>query len=341
MTHTKCSPSLIHVCLLLAVALTLAVPASAQWKEQVLYSFQGGTNDGSVPAGGVMFDKQGNLFGATPWGRAPPPQRRWHAFPASEPPAMKGDPWTETLIYQFQGESSKDGSEPSGGLIMDAAGNLYGVTAYGGTGNCKLLGSLYGCGTVYELSPPQQQGEAWTETILYSFPTAKQGYENRGSGFRRVRRNLYGATSFGGGKGTTCDEFYGGNCGAVFELSPPKTKGGKWTEKVLHAFASGTDGANPNGGLVLDSKGAVYGTTSFGGFAGGALQTLAGRGIVFQAQTATESAAPGRRRSCTALRVLPTAAGLRRAWSSTQRAASTEQPSVAGEADLGRARYSS
>jgi hypothetical protein len=52
---------------------------------------------------------------------------------------------------------------------------------------------------------------------------------------------------------------------AIFELSPPKTKGGKWTEKVLHAFASGTDGADPNGGLVLDRKGSVYGTTFGGG----------------------------------------------------------------------------
>jgi hypothetical protein len=83
--------------------------------------------------------------------------------------------------------------------------------------------------------------------------------------------NLYGATEFGGGKGTTCDIFYGGNCGTVFELSPPNTKGGKWTEKVLHSFAGIAagkrygDGAAPNGGLVLDSKEAIYGTTYIGG----------------------------------------------------------------------------
>ena len=94
--------------------------------------------------------------------------------------------------------------------------------------------------------------------------------------------NLYGATSFGGGKGTTCDEFYGGNCGAVFELSPPKTKGGKWTEKVLHAFASGIwTERTPTAGLVLDSKGAVYGTTSFGGFASGACSPLGAAALCF------------------------------------------------------------
>lgn len=64
MIHKKCSQSLIRVCLLLAVALTLVVPASAEWKEKVLYSFQGGA-DGSLPIGGVVFGKQGNLYGAT------------------------------------------------------------------------------------------------------------------------------------------------------------------------------------------------------------------------------------------------------------------------------------
>ena len=58
MTHEKCFPGLIHVCLLFAVALALALPASASWKEKVLYSFRGGANDGAVPAGGVVFDKQ-------------------------------------------------------------------------------------------------------------------------------------------------------------------------------------------------------------------------------------------------------------------------------------------
>ena len=149
-------------------------------------------------------------------------------------------------------------------MLIDSQENLYGVTAYGGSGDCVLLGTNVGCGTVYELSPPQQKGDPWTETILYSFPTAKQGYLPNGDLVFDGDGNLYGATEFGGGKGTTCDPFYQ-YCGAVFELSPPKTKGGKWTEKVLHAFASGTDGANPNGGLVLDSKGAIYGTTYGGG----------------------------------------------------------------------------
>ena len=273
MTHEKCFPGLIHVTWLFAVAFALAVPASASWKEKVLYSFQGGTSDGSVPAGGVVFDPQGNLYGATtdggPASCKPIGGACGTVFQLS-PPAQKGGAWTETLIYQFQGKGSNDGESPNGGLIIDAQGNLYGVTGYGGTGNCVLLGVSAGCGTVYEISPPKQKGGAWTETILYSFPTTKQGYVPNGDLVFDGAGNLYGATIFGGGKGTTCDAFYQ-YCGAVFRLSPPRTKGGKWTEKVLHAFAGGPvgrkfgDGAEPNGGLVLDSKGAVYGTTYYGG----------------------------------------------------------------------------
>jgi hypothetical protein len=126
------------------------------------------------------------------------------------------------------------------------------------------MGSKLGCGTVFELSQPKQKGGGWSETVLYSFPTARQGYVPAGDLVFDSTGNLYGATIFGGGFGTTCDPFYL-YCGAVFELSPPKQKGGKWTQKVLHGFRCGTDGAVPNGALVLDNKGAIYGTSFFGG----------------------------------------------------------------------------
>jgi hypothetical protein len=85
--------------------------------------------------------------------------------------------------------------------------------------------------------------------------------------------NLYGATQFGGGFGSCDDPFYK-HCGTIFQLIAPKTKSGKWTEKVLYSFKSVNtgkrfgDGANPNGGLTFDSKGAIYGTSSWGGFTG-------------------------------------------------------------------------
>jgi hypothetical protein len=156
--------------------------------------------------------------------------------------------------------------------VIDSQGNLYGTTAYGGTGNCVILGIPGGCGVVFELSPPAQKGGAWKETIIYSFPTAKQGDVPTGDLVFDSAGNLYGATEFGGGKGTTCDGYYQ-YCGAVFELSPPKEKSGKWMEKVLYAFSNANgDGSNPTGGFVLDGSGAIYGTTSHGGNQGGVCQ---------------------------------------------------------------------
>jgi len=260
--------SLRHFGFLLLAFLALGSVSSAEWKEKVLYSFQGGT-DGATPAGGVVFDKAGNLYGAASYGGlggSGCPSGGCGTVWELSPPKQMGGAWTETTIYSFQGfNEGNDGFTPSGGLIIDRQGNLYGTTAYGGTGSCTLLGARYGCGTVYELSPPAQQGGAWTETILYSFQGGKDGYFAAGDLTFDNAGNLYGATIFGGGKGTSCNILYGGQCGTVFEVSPPKQKGGKWTEKVLHSFAGGTDGKTPNGGLTLDSKGAVYGTTPMGG----------------------------------------------------------------------------
>jgi hypothetical protein len=238
--------------------LALAVNASAEWKEKVLYSFQGGT-DGAIPAGAVVFDKAGNLYGATGDGGASTcdgPGQCGTVYQLA-PPATKGGAWTETVLYIFKGHAQNDGATPEGGLVIDQAGNLYGTTGYGGSGSCTLLGGAVGCGTVYELSPPAKQGDPWTETVLYSFQGGNDGFVGFGDLVFDKAGNLYGATLFGGGKGTTCDSLYGGQCGTVFKLSPPKAKGGKWTEKVLHTFkgiAAGAhfgDGASPNGGLVL------------------------------------------------------------------------------------------
>jgi hypothetical protein len=268
---------------LIALAvLSLLSSATAEWKEKVLYSFQGGT-DGSTPAGGVTFDKAGNLYGLTIYGGSTACPPGWcGTFYQVSPPQQKGGAWTESVLYVFKGHNQNDGSSPSGSLIADSAGNFYGVTGYGGSGPCVLFGTATGCGTVFELTPPKTKGGAWTEEVLYNFQGGNDGDLPTGPLVFDSAGNLYGATEFGGGKGTTCDAFYGGNCGTVFKLSPPKTKGGKWTEKVLHRFAGINDGqqtgdgANPNGGLTLDGKGAIYGTTGFGGNGRGVCQGAGG-----------------------------------------------------------------
>jgi hypothetical protein len=259
-------PKCLHSAALLLVAIFAMGPvAKASWKEKVLYSFQGGT-DGSTPAGGVVFDAAGNLYGATTNGGASNCRGPFQCGTVYQlrPPAKQGDPWTETVLHVFKGSDGNDGASPFGGLIMDAAGNLYGTTGYDGNGNCMLFGSRVGCGIVYELSPPVQKGGDWTETVLYNFQGNTDGQLPVGDLVFDKQGNLYGATQYGGGFGS-CNAPFDQHCGTIFKLNPPKTKGGKWTEKVLHSFKGGTDGANPNGGLVFDGKGAVYSSTYYGG----------------------------------------------------------------------------
>jgi hypothetical protein len=250
-------------------------------------SFQGGT-DGALPVGGVVFDQQGNLYGATQRGGGTDcsPMAACGTVYQLVPPAKKGSPWTENVLHVFQGKQHNDGEFPSGGVIADTLGNIYGTASYGGTGDCVLLGIKGGCGTVFKLSPPQTKGGKWTYTIVYSFKGGNDGYLPFGDLVFDSAGNLYGATYFGGGKGTTCDPYYQ-YCGTVFELSSPHKQGGKWTEKVLHRFAGGTDGANPNGGLVLDKKGKVYGTTYGGGKEGGKCGSL-GCGTAFELAPPTQ-----------------------------------------------------
>jgi uncharacterized repeat protein (TIGR03803 family) len=265
--------------------------ASARSKEKVLYSFHG-NSDGATPAGGVVFDPQGNLYGATSGGGSGSCAGFFQCGTVYQlsPPTQKGGAWTETVLYNFQGSQSGDGASPAGGLVIDKSGNLYGTTGYGGTGDCVLLGTKEGCGTVFELSPPKMKGGAWTETVLYSFKGDKDGYVPNGDLVFDSAGNLYGATTFGGGKGTTCNPLYQ-YCGTVFELSPPQQKGGKWTERVLHSFAGGTDGANPNGGLVLGSDGTVYGSASSGGNQGCKTSYSVGCGTIFELTTLRNKAA--------------------------------------------------
>lgn len=283
--------SIVVVCCVASVA--AAQSETTQWNENVLYSFQGGT-DGALPSGGLIVDKVGNLYGVTSEGgsTACPPGWCGTIYELS-PPAQNGGAWTETLLYVFKGHELGDGSSPSGSLIADSAGNMYGTAAYGGSGPCILFGTPTGCGAVFELSPPVKSGDPWTETVLYNFQGGNDGDLPDGSLVFDKAGNLYGATLYGGGQGTTCDIFYGGTCGTVFELSPPKQEGAQWAEAVLHSFAGGTDdGALPNGGLVLDSRGNVYGTTFYGGYDGydGACPGVEGVGC----GTAFSLAAPGK-----------------------------------------------
>jgi len=146
---------------------------------------------------------------------------------------------TFTLLYTFTGGT--DGRTPLGGVILDAAGNLYGTTSQGGNLACSL-----GCGTVFKVD------RAGNETVLYSFAGTGAGdgeYPNAAL-VRDAAGTLYGTTVGGGASGY----------GTVFKLDTT----GK--ETVLHSFSGATgDGASPYGGVVRDGQGNLYGTTEAGG----------------------------------------------------------------------------
>lgn len=170
----------------------------------------------------------------------------------------------EKVLYSFQGGA--DGAGPIGKLIADAAGNLYGVTSAGGVTNCAG-----GCGTIFQLSPPQQPGGSWTETVLYRFTGGTDGAGPSAGMIFDQAGNLYGPTLVGG------DASFNGT---VFELSPPTTQGGAWTETIIYRFQGGNDGEYPRAELVFDQAGNLYGTTFFGG--------SSGAGIVFQLTPPTQ-----------------------------------------------------
>jgi uncharacterized repeat protein (TIGR03803 family) len=209
---------------------------AGNWAETVLHSFSDNGTDGFGPFGGLIFDAVHNLYGTTASGGA---YGRGTAFELT--PATGGS-WTEAVLYDFG--NGTDGYDPNGGLIFDAAGNLYGTTAKGGPDSG---------GTVFELTPAT--GGNWAETLLEFFNNnpGTGGYDPTGGLIFDAAGNLYGTTIDGGLSGG----------GTLFELTP--AAGGGWTALVLHSFGLGKDGSSPQTTLTFDDAGNLYGTTVIGG----------------------------------------------------------------------------
>jgi len=209
----------------------VAFKLTPKGKETVLYTFCGQTNctDGGDPVAGLIFDKNGSLYGTTKVGGA-------HGGGIVFKLTPKGK---ETILYNFcEEQGCADGAAPVAAVVLDQKGNLYGTTAGGGEPRDG--------GVVFKLTPEGR------ETVLYSFcwqnncvdgtnPSAGVVFDQNG--------NMYGTTLNGG-------EHY---AGVVFKLTPE----GK--ETVLFGFSGIADGASPEGGLVFDQKGNLYGTTQEGG----------------------------------------------------------------------------
>jgi uncharacterized repeat protein (TIGR03803 family) len=220
------------------------------WTLTTLYTFQGGS-DGAVPGSNLLRDAPGNLFGVTVYGGSTNCTNGCGTVFELSPGGHGG--WQKTEVWQFQG--GNDGYFPAHSLIADGAGNLYGTTDFGG-GICPQNN---GCGTVFELSPAV--GGGWTKTILHVFGQGLDGVVPQSGLVFDAKGNLYGTASFGGIRGGTCPSSDG--CGVVYELSPSATGG--WTEKILHAFTGGLDGAYPYSTPAFDRAGNLFGTTYLGG----------------------------------------------------------------------------
>ena len=205
--------------------------AGGSWEFTVLHAF-GQSGDGVYPQAPLFFDNTGNLYGTTLQGG---PANAGIVFQLAPSPAG----WNETLLWSFLG--SPDGTNPLGGIVLDASGNVYGATGYGGTSSSC---GTYGCGTVFAVTP---SNGGWNESVLYSFGVSNPATEPQGGLTMDAAGNLYGTTF--------------GNPGSVFKLTP--TTGG-WVYTTLHGF-EGLDGANPASSVAIDAEGNLYGTTSGGG----------------------------------------------------------------------------
>lgn len=229
--------------------------SDGKWTQTELYSFcpsRKYCTDGTFPSAGVILDASGKkLYGMTGEGG------RYGGGAVFELTPGADGKWTENVLHSFG--NGEDGSFPEGGLTLDAAGNLYGTTYYGGA-NSKTC-APFSCGTVFQLKPGSN-GE-WTEKVLHNFSNdGKDGLWPDTGLTIDASGNLYGTTSAGGVH--PCPKGASG-CGIVFRLSP--SAGGKWTETILHFF-NGDDGQDPDSKLIFDAQGKLYGTTYFGGESG-------------------------------------------------------------------------
>jgi hypothetical protein len=227
-----------QIALLLVTTLAIgsSVFASAQ-TEGVPHQFAGGS-DGRNPYAGVIADERGNLYGTAAYSGA---YEGYGEVYELTTPARSGGAWTKTTLHQMDFYS--DGGNPFAGLALDAHGNLYGTNTNGG---------LFGFGTVYELSPPQRGGSAWTFSVLYSFTGGSDGMHPITGVTVGPSGELYGATQY--------------PAGAVYALTPPAAPGDPWAEHTLYTFTGGADGKNPNDPyLTLASPGILYGATVYGG----------------------------------------------------------------------------
>lgn len=254
----------------------LVAKSGGGFKKQLLYSFcaQASCSDGATPIAGVIL-YNGSLYGTTEFGGQGQAVCVVGGVEVGcgvvfelSPGAKPTSPWKETVLEQFPSASQ---GYPTGSVVFDSSGNLYGTTSGG-----EFAGEGFECngsGTIFELQPTPATTPPWTYIGLASdvgCPFAGLTYYNG---------NLFGTDS--------------SNPGAVFELTP--MAGGGWNQPaILHTFTfnSTTDGAMPFGGVTFDNSGNLYGTTLAGGDGAGAGKTSCGSNPYSGCGTVYELSAP-------------------------------------------------
>ncbi|HEY7993429.1 MAG TPA: choice-of-anchor tandem repeat GloVer-containing protein [Candidatus Eremiobacteraceae bacterium] len=225
-----------------SILLTLIAVSLVGWgtkpnaaQETVLYRFTG-PPDGQFPLAGLLADAAGGFYGTTAAGGKTGSGTVFKLIPS-------GGIYKERVLHSFEGGSA-DGAQPASDLIADKYGALYGTTYRGGTANA---------GTVFKLT---RSGGGYTESVLYSFKRGSDGSNPMAGLLADSNGAFFGATTGGGASGD----------GTVFTLT---SFGTGYTESVLYSFKGGFDGSKPFGDLIADDSGAIYGTTSAGGYGGG------------------------------------------------------------------------
>jgi uncharacterized repeat protein (TIGR03803 family) len=220
--------------------------SSGNWAETILYSFKGGPQDGGNPESGLAMDSNGNLFGATYFGGGSSLGTIYELSPSN-------GTWTENILFAFTGNGG-NGHNPSSTLVFSSQGYLVGTAQGGNPSGC--------CGEVFALVP--HSGGNWSEIAVFRFNT-KDGEvgspDGSGTPVFDTHGNLYGTA--GGGQ-------Y--NEGVAYRLK----LGAHGVTEAYYSFcpkAGCHTGSDPQGGLILDGSGNLYGTTSSGGL---------GYGVVYE-----------------------------------------------------------
>lgn len=232
------------VILTMALGFFVGAQSAVAQTESILYNFKSGTKDGAYPISGLTQDSSGNFYGTTYEGGA---HGKGTVYKLSE----SGSSWTDSVLWNFG--IVLDGAYPEASPFIDSDGVLWGTTVGGGLVS-GAAGCTSGCGTFYTLA--DVAGE-WVESPLFSFPPGNAGYNpvTMGHLIQDSNGNFYGTAVRGGAHGS----------GVVFELT---LGNGGTTETVLYSFDSddrNSSGVTPEGALVIDGSGNLYGTTTEGG----------------------------------------------------------------------------